>query len=177
MAKFRFTMNVEPEDIPNLDDSHKRDCADLLTSIINNVFKFNLILSIGTLAFFAAFSLFSFTYCLRMGKLLPQLPTPMPFVGLAILLLSFTLGLMSKPAIILEALLCGALILISMLNIQTIWIMPFAMYTMIINLKLFTLVPIHRAISAEQGYPEFTPLPTKDDIVIRPKAEETDASK
>lgn len=169
-------MNIEPEDIPNLDDSHKRDCADLLTSIIDRVFKFNLILSIGSLAFFAAFSLFSFTYCLRMGKLLPQLPALMPFVALAILLLSSTLGLMSKPAIIIEGLLCGSLVLICMLNIQTIWIMPFALYGAVINLKLYSLVPIHRAISAEPGYPEFTPLPTKDEIVIRPKAEETKVS-
>ena len=62
MAKFSFSVNVEPQDIPQLDDIHKRDVADVLTSIINHTFKRTLIIAIASIAFFAAFS-----SCVRCG--------------------------------------------------------------------------------------------------------------
>ena len=171
MGKFRFTINVEPEDIPNLDDAHKRDCADVLTSIINSAFRYMVFFSIGVLAFFGAYSLFSFTYFMRMDKLLPQLPVAIPIIGFAVFILSFIAGTMNKPALIIEMLLCAALVMFAITKVQTIWIAPFAAYGVIANLKLLTLTPIHRAISSEPGYPEFTPLPTKDEVV-RKKTEE-----
>ena len=171
MAKFRFTIDVEPQDIPNLDDAHKRDCADMLNSVINSSFKYTLILALGTLAFFGVFSLFSFTFYMRMGTLLPQLPVPMPFLGTTILLTAFIAGTMNKPAIIIEMLLCAALAAVSLMKLPCIWIIPFAAYGVIVNLKLLTLVPIHRAISSEPGYPEFTPLPTKEEIAANKKTD------
>ncbi len=164
MAKFSFTIDVEPQDIPKLDDAHKRDVADMLTSIIERTFKRTLIISIAALAFFAAFSLFSFTFYMRMGTLLPQLPAAMPFLCTAAFLLEFVAGTMNKPALIIEVILCAAMVFTFMLSWPTIWLMPFALYAVVINLKLLTLLPIHRAISAEPGYPEFTPLPTKEEI-------------
>ena len=56
MAKFSFSVNVEPQDIPHLDDQHKRDVNDVLTSIINRTFKRTLIIAVAALAFFAAYS-------------------------------------------------------------------------------------------------------------------------
>ncbi len=164
MAKFSFTIDVEPQDIPKLDDSHKRDVADVLTSIIERTFKRTLIISIGALAFFAAFSLFSFTFLMRMNKLLPQINPFMPILCICVFLASFVAGTMSKPALIIEIILSATLTFVTMLSWPTIWIMPFMLYVTIINLKLLTLLPIHRAISAEPGYPEFTPLPTKEEI-------------
>ncbi len=169
MAKFRFTIDVEPQDIPNLDDSHKRDCADVLNSVINSAFKYTLIFALGTLAFFGAFSLFSFTFYMRMGTLLPQLPVLMPILGFAILLTAFIAGTMNKPAIIIEMLFCAALAAVSLTSIPCIIVIPFAAYGVIVNLKLLTLIPIHRAISSEPGYPEFTPLPTKEEIAASKK--------
>ncbi len=164
MAKFRLTIDVEPKDIPRLDDSHKRDVADVLTSIIERTFKRTLIISIGALAFFAAFSLFSLTFYLRMGTLLPQINVAMPILCVCVFLMEFIAGTMNKPAMIVEILLSAALIFATMLSWPTVWIAPFAFYVMIINLKLLMLLPIHRAISAEPGYPEFTPLPTKEEV-------------
>ena len=109
MAKFRFSVNVEPKDIPHLDDSHKRDVADVLTSIINHTFKRTLIIAIASIAFFAAFSLFSFTFYMRMGTLLPQLPAAMPIVCIAVVLAEFVAGTMNKPAVIIEIVLCLAM--------------------------------------------------------------------
>ncbi len=164
MAKFSLTIDVEPQDIPNLDDSHKRDVADVLTSITERTFKRTLIISIGSLAFFAAFSLFSLTFYMRMGTLLPQLPVAMPFICIAAFLVEFVAGTMNKPALIIEIILCAAMVLTFMLSWPTIWLMPFALYAMILNLKLITLIPIHKAISAEDGYPWFTPLPTREEL-------------
>lgn len=164
MAKFSFSVNVEPKDIPNLDDTHKRDVADVLTSIINRAFKRTLIIAIGSLAFFAAFSLFSFTYYLRMGKLLPQLHFLMPFACGAVVIGAFIAGTMNKPALIIEVILCVAMAFTVILSWPTIWLVPFALYAALLNFKLLTLVPVHKAISAEPGYPEFTPLPTKEEV-------------
>jgi len=164
MAKFSFTIDVEPQDIPKLDDAHKRDVADVLTSIIERTFKRTLIITIGALAFFGAFSLFSFTFFLRMGTLLPQLPVAMPFICIAAFLIEFVAGTMNKTALIIEVVLCTAMVFTFMLSWPTIWLMPFALYAVIINLKLLTLLPVYKAISAEPGYPEFPPLPTKEEI-------------
>ena len=164
MAKFSFTIDVEPQDIPKLDDRHKRDVTDVLRAIIERTFKRTLIISIGALAFFAAFSLFSLTFYMRMGTLLPQLPVAMPFLCAAAFLIEFAAGTMNKPALIIEIILCAAMVFTFMLSWATIWLMPFALYAVIINLKLYTLIPIHRAISAEPGYPEFLTLPTKEEI-------------
>ena len=164
MEKFSFSVNVEPQDIPHLDDVHKRDVADVLTSIINKAFKRTLIIAIGSLAFFAAFSLFSFTYYLRMGELLPQLHFLMPFACGASVIGAFIAGTMNKPALIIEVILCVLMAFTTMLSWPTVWLVPFALYAALMNFKLLTLVPIHNAISAEPGYPEFTSLPTKEEV-------------
>ena len=164
MAKFSLSINVEPQDIPKLDDPHKRDVNDVLTSIIERTFKRTLIITIASLAYFAAFSLFSLTFYMRMGTLLPQLPVAMPFLCAAAFLVEFVAGTMNKPALIIEVILCTAMLFTFMLSWPTIWLMPFALYAVIINLKLITLIPIHRAISAEPGYPEFALLPTREEI-------------
>ena len=164
MAKFSFSVNVEPQDIPQLDDIHKRDVADVLTSIINHAFKRTLIIAIASIAFFAAFSLFSFTFYMRMGTLLPQLPAAMPIICPAVLLVEFIAGTMNKPAIIIEVVLCLAMALTFAFSIPPLILIPFALYAALLNFKLLTLVPIHKAISSEPGYPEFTPLPTKEEV-------------
>lgn len=164
MAKFSFSVNVEPQDIPNLDDQHKRDVNDVLTSIINRTFKRTLIIAVAALAFFAAYSLFSFTYYLRMGTLLPSLPLLMPIICTAVVIAEFVAGTMNKAAIIIEILLCLIMAFTFVFSIPTLIFIPFALYTALINFKLLTLVPIHNAISAEPGYPEFTPLPTKEEV-------------
>lgn len=164
MAKFSFSVNVEPQDIPNLDDQHKRDVNDVLTSIINRTFKRTLIIAVAALAFFAAYSLFSFTYYLRMGTLLPSLPLLMPIICTAVVIAEFVAGTMNKAAIIIEIALCLIMAFTFAFSIPTLIFIPFALYAAFLNFKLLTLVPIHNAISAEPGYPEFTPLPTKEEV-------------
>ena len=164
MAKFRFTMDIEPKDIPNLDDAHKRDCADILTSIINRTFKHTLIFSLAALAFFALYLLFDLVFCMRMGERLPQLPIALPFLCGAAFFAEFIAGTMNRPAIIIVVLLCCGLIFVSLISIPCVWIIPAALYVIILNLRLLTLYPVYKVISAEPGYPEFTPLPTKEEI-------------
>lgn len=165
MAKFRFTMDVEPQDIPNLDDAHKRDCADILNSIINRTFKHTAIISLAVVAFFALYLLFDLVFCMRMGERLPMLPIALPFICGAAFIAEFVAGTMNRPAIVIVSLLFGALIFVSLTSISCIWIIPVSLYAIIINLRLFTLYPIHKTLSDEPGYPEFTPLPTKEEIV------------
>lgn len=167
MSKFQFEINVEPKDIPNLDDSHKRDCADAMKKVIDHVFKYTLIFSAAVMAFFGAYSLFGFTYLLRMEKMLPQINLFIPLLALAAFLLEFIAGTMNKLALIIEVILNILLIFASILIFPTIWIAPFALYGALIHIKLVTFMPFHKAISEQEGYPEFTPLPTKDDIVIK----------
>lgn len=172
MSKFQFEINVEPKDIPNLDDAHKRDCADALKKVINQVFKYTLIFSVAVMAFFGAYSLFGFTYLLRMEKMLPQINLFIPLLALAAFLLEFVAGTMNKAALIIEVILNILLIFVSILVIPTVWIAPFALYAAVIHIKLISFIPFHKTISEQEGYPEFTPLPTKDEIVIK-KAKNT----
>ncbi|MDE7278999.1 MAG: hypothetical protein K2N26_04650, partial [Oscillospiraceae bacterium] len=119
MSKFQFEINVEPKDIPNLDDSHKRDCADAMNKVINQVFKYTLIYSIAVMAFFGAYSLFGFTYLLRMEKMLPQVNLFVPMLALAVFLLEFIAGTMNKAALIIEVILNILLIFATILIIPT----------------------------------------------------------
>ena len=41
--------------------------------------------------------------------------------------------------------------------IPTLAAVPFALYGIYIHIKLFTLVPVFRAISSQPGYPDFMP--------------------
>lgn len=164
MARFRFQIDVEPKDIPQLDDSHKRDCADVLTGIINSVLKYTLIMSVCVVAFFALYSFFSFIYYMRMYELLPQMPFLLPILGIVIFVMEFISGTMQRWAIILEILLHGVLLFISATNVYTLIIIPFVIYGIVQHFKLITLVPVYKILSQQKGFPEFTPLPTKEEI-------------
>lgn len=167
MSKFQFEINVEPKDIPNLDDAHKRDCADALTKVINQVFKYTLIYSIGVMAFFGAYSLFGFTYLMRMEKMLPQISLFIPLLALAAFILEFIAGTMNKTALVIEVILNLLLIFVVIPQLQTVWIAPFSLYAAIIHIKLITFIPFYKVISEQPGYPEFTSLPTRDEIVLK----------
>lgn len=167
MSRFQFEINVEPKDIPNLDDAHKRDCADALNKAVNHVFRYTLILSAAVMAFFGAYSLFSFTYLLRMEKMLPSLPIILPLAALAVFVLEFISGTMNKAALIVEVILNIVMLFASIVKLSSVWIAPFALYGAVLHLKLFTLMPFYKVISEQKGYPEFTSLPTRDEIVIK----------
>ncbi len=167
MGKFQLQIDVEPKDIPSLDDPHKRDCTDAINGVINHTFKYTLFLSLGVMAFFGAYSLFGFTYLMRMEKVLPQLSIVMPLICLVIFLLEFISGAMHKWAIIAEVLLHTVLVFTVMLKLQTVWIIPFAIYGVIVHMKLLTLIPLYKVLSEQKGFPEFTSLPCKDDITVK----------
>lgn len=167
MSRFQFEINVEPKDIPRLDDAHKRDCADALRKVIEQVFKYTLIYSAGVMAFFGVYSLFGFTYLMRMGKMLPQIGLFMPLLALAVFILEFVAGTMNKAALIIEVILNILLIFAVIPYMHTVWVAPFALYAAVIHIKLITFIPFHKVISEQPGYPEFTSLPTRDEIVIK----------
>lgn len=171
MGKFQLKINVAPEDIPGLDDVHKRDCADVLRGIINSVFKYTLIFSLGVMAFFGVYSLFSLTYLMRMNDILPQMPMFMPILGVVIFFFEFISGTMRKWALIVQILLNIALTVTVAATLQTVWIVPFALYSVGAHFKLLTLLPIHKVLSQQHGYPEFTPLPAKDEIAAGNKSD------
>ena len=165
--KFQFKIDVEPKDIPSLDDVHKRDCADVLTGTINSVFKYTIIFALGVLAFFAAYSMFSFTYFLRMGDVLPQFPWVLPALIIAAAVLEFISGTMQKWAVIAEIIINAAVALISVTTFQSLIVLPFAVYAVVLHFKLLTLIPVYKVLSEQQGFPEFTPLPSKDEIAAK----------
>lgn len=157
MAKFKFTIDVEPKDIPKLDDVHKHDCANALSKTINAVFKYTLIFSLAVAAFFGVYTLICFWWFLRMGTFLPQIPPAVPFIALAAAAMEFASGTMKKWALTVEVILHAALIFFSVQYIPTLAAVPFALYGIYIHIKLFTLVPVFRAISSQPGYPDFMP--------------------
>lgn len=172
MGKFQLEINVEPRDIPDLDDAHKRDCADAINGLISKVFKYTLIFSAAALAFFGIYSFFSLIYMMRMMEKLPQLNLFIPLGAAAIFLMEFISGTMRKWALVVQTALHVLLIFASILTLQSVWIAPFALYGVVIHIKLITFLPFYKAISEQPGFPEFTPLPTKDDVVKKEAAPE-----
>ena len=162
MAKFKFTIDVEPKDIPRLDDVHKHDCANALLKTINSVFKYTMIFSLAVAAFFGIYTLICFWWFLRMGTFLPQIPPAVPFIALAIEVMELASVTMKKWALALKVLLHAELTFFSVQYIPTIAAVPFALYGIYIHIKLFTLVPVFSAISSQPGYPDFMPPLNKE---------------
>jgi len=181
MQKFRLEINAEPKDIPDLDRSHKRDCADAVAKVINSVFKYTMFFSGGVMAYFGAYSLFSFTYMMRMQKMLPQFSLFIPLAALLTLLFEFIAGTMHKWAIAVEMalhLLILPVIAADVINggYQSLIIAPFAVYGFYAHLKLITLIPFYEAISSQPGYPEFAPPLSKEDVAVKKQTEEAETA-
>lgn len=168
MAKFKFTIDVEPGDIPKLDDVHKHDCANALSKTVNAVFKYTLIFSLTVAAFFGVYTLICFWWFLRMGTFLPQIPPVIPFTAIAAAVMEFASGTMKRWALAVEVILHAALIFFSVQYIPTVAAVPFALYGIYIHIKLFTLVPVFRAISSQPGYPDFMP-PLNREMLSKPE--------
>lgn len=164
MEKFQLKIDVEPDDIPALDDAHKQDCAAALTGAINSTFKYTLIFSVVIAAFFAAYSFFSLTYMLRMNTVLTALPFTMLICAILIAVFEFISGTMKRWALILEVILHAAFIVSALTQILTILAVPFAFYGLILHIKLLTLLPHYDVISQLKGFPDFTSLPIGDVI-------------
>lgn len=176
MARFSMKIDVEPEDIPKLDDSHKRDCADAINNAINKTFKYTMIFAVAVAAVYAAYSLFGFTYLLRMGDMLPTINALVPLLAVLILIFEFIAGTMKRWAVALEVILQLTLAVLSMTQFQTMAIFPFAAYAIYLHVNLFGLMPHFDVISKLQGYPDFTSLPIGDVIKKVPGAAENNTA-
>ncbi len=159
MDKFRLSINVEPKDIPALDDAHKRDCADAINGVINRTFKYTMILAFSVMAFYGVYTIFGMPYLLRMGRMLPQMSAFVPVIAVVIAVIEVFSGIMKPWAIVIEMLLQAGLIVASALRIPSLIIIPFAVYGIYLHLRQFSMLPFYRVISELKGYPDFTPLP------------------
>lgn len=167
MGKFQLKIDVEPKDIPSLDDAHKRDCADALNSKINFAFKYTMIFIFAMLAFFGGYSLFGIIYLMRMNEMLPQLPWAAAVFAVLVFIGEFFAGMMKLPALIVEILLyiCLAFSIILSMSVVVVWLVPFALFGAFLHVGLITLLPVYNVLSEQRGYPEFTPLPGKEEII------------
>ena len=161
MAGFKFSINVEPGDIPRLDDAHKRDCADVLTSAVNSTLKYTLIMSGTILALFAAYSFFNFIWMLRMHYMLPRVSGIVPLAAVVIFVFEFVSGTMKGWALALQTFFHLVILFAAVTSVPSLVTAPFIIYGAVLHFKLITLLPWHKAISREPGYPEFTPLPER----------------
>lgn len=162
MAKFKIQIDVEPEDIPSLDDAHKHDCANALINTINSVLKYTVIFSIAAAGFFGVYSIIVFWWGLRMQKMLPQISPIIPAVAIIMLAMEFLAGTMKRPALILQIIFHIVLLFASMIAVPTLIFIPFVFYGIIQHVKLITLVPLYDVISSQKGYPDFMPPLSRD---------------
>ena len=179
MDKFRLSINVEPKDIPALDDAHKRDCADAINGVINRTFKYTMILAFSVMAFYGVYTIFGMPYLLRMGRMLPQMSAFVPVIAVVIAVIEVFSGIMKPWAIVIEMLLQAGLIVASALRIPSLIIIPFAVYGIYLHLRQFSMLPFYRVISELKGYPDFTPLPIGEVVKkaeVPEKAEEKETA-
>lgn len=161
MAKFKLEINVKPEDIPNLDDAHKRDCADAVNKAIGGVFKYTLIFAAATVVFYVLYVFFGFLWLLRMQTLLPQISALVPITAAAVFIFEFAAGTMNKWALTLEILLLAFLAAAAVTVPASLIVVPFALYGLIRHVQLIALIPFYEVLTSLPGYPDFTPLPVK----------------
>lgn len=164
MEKFKFEIDVRPEEIPNLDDAHKRDCSDAVKKAIGGVFKYTLIFAAAAAVFYVLYVFFGFLWLLRMKTLLPQMSALIPLTAAVIFLVELAAGTMNKFAIVLEILLLGFIAVLAAMVPASMIIVPFALYGLVRHIQLIALIPFYRVLSSLPGYPDFTPLPTADEV-------------
>lgn len=176
MGNFQMKIDIEPRDIPSLDDAHKQDCAAALNRSINSAFKYTMIYVVSVFAVFGVYTLFSLVFMLRMHQLLPHISPAIPALAGLIAVFEFAAGMMKRWAIVIEILLHIALAVFSLTGLQSALAMPFAVYGIFIHIKLLTLVPYYDVISKLKGFPDFTPLPIGD-VVKKVDAVDTQEEK
>lgn len=172
MANFQLKIDIEPKDIPSLDDSHKQDCADSINRAINSTFKYTMIFSFAVIGVYAVYTFFGLVYVLRMQTTLPNIPPALPAIAILIVIFEFIAGTMKRWAIFTEIFLHIVLIIFSLTGLQSVLAAPFAFYGIILHTKLLSLVPYYDVISNLKGYPDFTPLPIGDVVKKADAAEE-----
>lgn len=162
MEKFKLEINVKPEDIPNLDDAHKRDCADAVNKAMGEVFKYTLIFAAATAVFYVLYVFFGFLWLLRMKTLLPQISALVPITAAAVFIFEFAAGTMNKWALTLEILLLAFLAAAAVTVPASLVVVPFVLYGIIRHVQLIALIPFYKVLTSLPGYPDFTPLPIGD---------------
>lgn len=163
MSRYKLEIDVDIKDLPSLDDAHKRDCADAVNKVIGSVFKYTLIFGAGSAAFFALYTFFGVFWALRMGSLLPPIPPLIPLAAVLIFLFEFAAGTMQRWGIAAEILIMAGMTAAAVTTVQSLVFVPFALYGIVRHIQLFRLVPFFKAVSELDGYPDFTPLPVKED--------------
>ena len=162
MDKFKLEIDVDIKNIPSLDDAHKRDCADAVNKIIGSAFKYTLIFGAALLAFFGLYTIFGMFWILRMGSMLPPISPLIPLAAVLIVLFEFAAGTMQGWGIAAEIIILAGMVAVSVMTVQSLIFIPFALYGIIEHIKLFRIMPFFRVISELPGYPDFTPLPVKE---------------
>ena len=61
-----------------------------------------------------------------------------------------------------EILLLAGMTAVSLMSVQSLIFVPFALYGIIEHIKLFRIMPFFKTISELPGYPDFTPLPVRE---------------
>ena len=162
MGRFKLEVDVDIKDIPSLDDAHKRDCADAVNKVIGSSFKYTIIFGAVSVAFFALYNIFGMFWTLRMGSMLPTMSPLIPLAAILIILFEFAAGTMQGWGIAAEILILAGMTAVSVMTVQSLIFVPFALYGIIEHIKLFRIMPFFRTISELPGYPDFTPLPVKE---------------
>lgn len=162
MGRYKLEIDVNIKDIPSLDDAHKRDCSNAVNKVIDTAFKYTLIFGAASAAFFALYTVFGMFWTLRMGSLLPQIPPLIPIISILVFLFEFPAGTMHGWGIAAEITALAGMVIISLTSVQSLIFAPFALYGVWKHVKLLMIMPFFRTISELPGYPDFTPLPVKE---------------
>lgn len=162
MGRFKLEVDVNIKDIPSLDDAHKRDCADAVNKVIGSAFKYTIVFGAVSAAFFALYNIFGMFWTLRMGSMLPPISPLILLAAVLIVLFEFAAGTMQGWGIVAEIIILAGMIAVSIMTVQSLIFVPFALYGIIEHIKLFRIMPFFKAISELPGYPDFTPLPVKE---------------
>ncbi len=162
MAKFQLKIDVEPKEIPYLDNYHKRDCADAINRAVNRTFKYTLLFAAASAGYYALYTLFGFTYFLRMQKPLPNINSFIPILAIIIFFFEFVSGTMKKWAIFLQLLFNIIITVVSVMEFQSMIIFPFAVYSIYLHANLMGMLPHYEVISKLKGYPDFVEFSAGD---------------
>ncbi|MBQ8826219.1 MAG: hypothetical protein IJ007_03915 [Oscillospiraceae bacterium] len=160
MAAFGRDVNLNPNEIPRMPMAQKKDCMVEIDKVRSANWKYSVIFSVGIFAFVMCYSIISTMYTLkRRGLLTPINPVVMaiPFV---IIIFSLLAHSMSKGRIILTVLvyLASGVAVVCTGELVNGWLVIPCLVGAVMYYGMFTLCDSYKALSKEDGFPEFFDL-------------------
>ena len=157
MAGFGRDVNLDPKEIPRMPMEQKRDCMAEIDKMRSVNWKYSVILEVWIFAFSMIYYVISTMYTLKSRSLLTPIDPVIMVIPFAVIISALLAHSMKKSRVILALLVYFASAILAVCTGELIngWLLLPCLAGMIMYYGLFTLCDSYKALSKEEGFPEF----------------------